>query len=287
MADGREHLSHLLVENRSANEEFRRPGRGNPRIRPIEDRAGHGRGRLDELQSAFATGDETRDEQLPDDELRALGSIITLEGDNAGYPLKIDSLQQITTHRKPQDKKPKWLLLSVLPADQKAGTPERATVWVSDQYRANFLKLFEDYLGTESKPGKPKNNELVANIARIRATVLLDVWQSDGAPPEGAKTWWEIWLRPSDTGPDLLRRFVQTTNLNVSNRLLRLVDRDVMWVEATWAQLEVLPFTAVPVAEIRRPEFIDSIEDLSAEEQAEYADDLAKRLEGQVHGRGG
>ena len=52
-----------------------------------------------------------------------------------------------------------------------------------------------------------------------------------------------------------------------------------MWVEATWAQLQVLPFTAVPVAEIRRPEFIDSIDDLSPEEQAEYVDDLAKRLE--------
>jgi hypothetical protein len=65
----------------------------------------------------------------------------------------------------------------------------------------------------------------------------------------------------------------------VSDRLFGLVDRNVMWVESTWAQLEVLPFTAVPVAEIRRPEFIDSIEDLTPEEQAEYVDDLAKRLE--------
>jgi len=52
-----------------------------------------------------------------------------------------------------------------------------------------------------------------------------------------------------------------------------------MWVEGKWADLEILPFTAVPVAEIRRPEFIDTIEDLTQEEQAEYVDDLAKRLE--------
>lgn len=279
MADAREHLSHLLVEDRSADEEFRRPGRGNPRVRPVEDRARHGRGRLGELQSAFSTSDEARSEQLTDDELRALGTVVTLEGDDPAYPLKVDSLQQLTNHRKPQDKKPKWLLLSVLPADEEAGAPERATVWVSDQYRAKFLKLFEDYLGSESRTGRPSNNELVANIARIRATVLRDLWQSEGEPPAGTKTWWEVWLRPNADGPGLVRRFAEANNLSVAERLLRLVDRDVMWLEGTWAQLEVLPFTAVPVAEIRRPEFIDSIEDLSVGEQAEYVDDLAKRLE--------
>lgn len=167
----------------------------------------------------------------------------------------------------------------MLPADQEAGTPERATVWVSDEYRAKFLQLFEDFLAKESATGKPRNNELIANTARIRSTILLDLWQSEGPPPEGEKAWWEVWLRPDDDGPDLLRRFAESLGLGVSVRLLRLVDRDVMWVESTWAQLQVLPFTAVPVAEIRRPEFIDSIEDLSGEEQGEYVNDLAKRLE--------
>ena len=119
----------------------------------------------------------------------------------------------------------------------------------------------------------------MANIARIRSTILLDLWQSDGLPPEGEKTWWEVWLRPSEGGPNLLRRFAESADLRTSQHLLHLVDRDVMWVESTWAQLEALPFTAVPVAEIRRPEFIDTIEDFTPEEQAEYVEDLAKRLE--------
>lgn len=281
MADGHDHLSHLLVEDRSANEEFRRRGGGNARIRPVEDRAGHGRARIDELQSTFASGDDVREERLTDDELRALGTIITLEGDDPIYPLKLDTLQQLSSHRV---RRPKWLLLSVLPARPDGGAPERATVWVSDQYRPEFLGLFEDYLTKSSPAGNPRNNELVANIGRIRSTILLDLWQSDGHPPEGTKEWWEIWLRPSGDGPMLLRRFAESSGLSVSERVLRLVDRDVMWVEATWAQLAILPFTAVPVAEIRRPEFVDSIEDLSQEEQAEYVDDLAKRLEpAEVH----
>ncbi len=291
MADGHEHLSHLLVENRSAEEEFRRRGGGDPKIRPVEDRIGHGRGRLDELQSAFAIGDDARREQLPEEELRARGTIVTLEGQNptdpltaayprkAAYPLKLDSLQQLTPNRGPQSQEPKWLLLAVLPADEAAGTPEVAKVWVSDRYRAEFLELFEDYLGTDLPNGKPSNNELVANIARIRSTVLRDLWQSEGEPPATGKTWWEVWLCPSPDGPELFRRFAQNLGLKTSDRLLRLVDRDVMWAEAAWAQLEVLPFTAVPVAEIRRPEFIDSIEDLTVEEQAEYVDDLVQRLE--------
>lgn len=278
MADGHEHLSHILVEDRSTDEEFRRRGGGNARARPVEDRAGHGRGRVDELNDAFETGDLGRD-QFTEEELRALGTVITLEGVDPACPLKLDSLQQLTTHRDPQRKRPKWLLLSVFPASQQTGTPERATVWVSDEYRAKFLQLFEDYLEKESSSGLPRNNALVANIAKIRSTILIDLWQSGGDPPEGEPRWWEIWLRPSTDGSSLLRRFAETTNLGVSGRVLRLVDRDVMWVQATWDQLQVLPFTAVPVAEIRQPEFIDSIEDLSDEEQAEYVDDLAKRIE--------
>jgi hypothetical protein len=279
LVDGREHLSHLFVEDRSADEAFRRRGGGDPSIRPVEDRAGHGRARRDEARSTFLGSDEARDEQLAESELHALGTIITLEGDDPAYPLKLDSLQQLSRHRDPQRKRPKWLLLSVLPADQETGTPERATVWVSDEYRTAFLQLFEDYLAKESQTGKPRNSELVANIARIRSTVLLDLWQSDGVPPAGQTVWWEIWLRPGENGPSLLQQFSQARSLRVSERRLHLVDREVMWVESTWAQLEVLPFTAVPVAEIRRPEFIDSIEDLSPEEQAEYVEDLAGRLQ--------
>jgi len=278
LADGRQHLSHLLVHDRSTDEEFRRPGRGNPKIRPVEDRAAHGAARVTELEAAFASGEQARDDQLTDHELRALGTIVTLEGDDPAYPLKLDSLQQLTTHRKTA-RRPRWLLLSVLPPDPAVGLPERATIWVSDEHRDKFLKLFEDYLTKQSPKGNPRHNELIANIARIRSTVLSDLWQSDGEPNRGGKKWWEIWLRPGDQGVDLLRRFAQQQRITVSPRVIHLFDRTVTWVEATWTQLETLPFTAVPVAEIRRPEFIDTIEDLTPEEQAEYVDDLAKRLE--------
>lgn len=278
MAEPRQHLSHLLVENRSTDEEFRRRGGGDPKIRHVESRAGHGGGRLDETRTALDAGDQARAELLTEEELRALGTVITLEGTGAEYPLAIERLERTSAHRK-TPKRPKWLLLSVLPAQPDQDLPERAMVWVSDEYRTQFLKLFEDYLNQSSSSGNPRNNELVANIARIRQSVLADLWQSDGQPPLTGIRWWEVWLRPTADGPDLLRRYAQLAEFVVSPRVLRLLDRSVTWVQATWSQLEPLPFTAVPVAEIRRPEFVDTIEDLTLDEQQEYLADLRERIE--------
>ncbi|MGJ9373309.1 S8 family peptidase [Nesterenkonia sp. CF4.4] len=220
-----------------------------------------------------------RQDHVLDDELRALGTIVTLEGHEAAYPLKLDSLQSLTQHRDSTKKRPKWLLLSVLPGASGTSTPERAVVWVSDDYRPEFLKRFDDYLHHETKTGKPRHEELVANIGRIRATILDDLWQSKGSPPQHKIVWWEVWLRKSEDGPTLLRQFAKSWDLTVSPRLLRLLDRDVMWIQASWARLAPLPFTAVPLAEIRQPEFIDSVEDLGTEEQIDYVEDLVSRLE--------
>lgn len=275
MAEDLRHLSHLLVLGRSASEGFHRPGHGNPKIRPVEDRAAHGGARGRELDEAFSATDQQRQQldELTEEELQALGSIITLEGADPAYPIKIDSLDGMSTRR---DHRPKWLLLSVLPGSGEH--QERAVVWVSDEYRPAFLKRFEDYLTGETPTGKPKHRELVANIARIRSTVLADLWQSSGSPPTTGKQWWELWLRSSEDNADLMRKFADAFDLRLSARVLTLSDRVVMWVEARWDDLQILPFTAVPIAEIRRPEFIDTIEDLTVNDQDEYVAELAERI---------
>ena len=59
---------------------------------------------------------------------------------------------------------------------------------------------------------------------------------------------------------------------------LRFDSRYVVWLQARWEQLAGLPFSAVPVTELRRPSFVDTIEDLNQDEQFEYADDLVNRV---------
>ncbi|WP_374009537.1 S8 family peptidase [Leifsonia sp. LS-T14] len=285
MSDASRPLDHLYVTDRAANENLTRGGQGNPKIRPVEHRA-HGLAIRGELESAFSAVDEVRLAAAMDaSELEALGTIIVLEGADAAYPLKVESLDHFSAHRR-TPKRPMWLLLSVQPATQTE--PERATVWVSDDYRDKFLKLFEDYLtkvstrGAQDRwttpDGNPANQALIANIARIRQAVLRDLWTSEGDPPERGSHWWELWLSNSVESAEAFDAFVSTHELRVVHRSLALRDRLVVWVHARWDLLQVLPFTKVLVGEVRRPEFVETIEDLPTEGQDEYVEDLAARV---------
>lgn len=220
----------------------------------------------DEAAAAFDAEDLARDE-IDEDQLRATGSIIVVQGADAVHPLKLEALDR--TGRE------EWLLLSVHLAED--GT-EHALVWVSDRYRERFLKLFDDYLNIDTQTGKPKNEALVANIARIRASMLQDLWQSDGEPPQQGTHWWELWLRSGADSENLLRRFAEVQGLRVAEQRMVLDQRIIMWIYARWDDLTILPATAVPIAEIRRAQFTDTVDDLDLENQRELVTDLADRL---------
>lgn len=270
-------LAHLLVRDRADTRDFSRSGRGDPKVRPVEART-HGPAIRGELDAALGEIDETRQTvELDEEELRALGSIVVLEGEDPAFPLRLDSLEQFSRHtRKP--KVPRWIVLSVLPAADADADRERAQVWIADAYRGAFLAQFEKYITTAEGEGNPRNAELVANVGRIRRAVLRDLWQSEGEPQTSGRRWWELWLRREAGAPDLLRRYAADRGLRVVERALALRDRVVVWVEGDWQSLEALPFTSVPLAEIRRPEFVETIEDFERADQEELAEDLAGRL---------
>lgn len=273
MPDQDQRYTHLLVSDRTEARDFRRQGRGGGKIRYVERHA-HGAQIQQGALAALAEQDRQRHPVGPE-ELEALGVIVTIEG-SPGYPLKLDSLEQRTAHRaSPQ---PKWLLLSVAPESE--GAPERALVWVSDEYRQTFLSLFEDYLTKPAREGSdhPRNRELVANMSRIRATMLMDLWRSNGNPPTFGRRWWELWLRPTPDAIQLIEQFAEIAGLRLLSDRLRFDARCVVWIRARWDDLLALPHTAVPLAEIRRPQFVDTIEDLDADDQLELIEDLAGRV---------
>ncbi len=216
---------------------------------------------------------DERREEFDIEELRSLGVIITLEGAQ-GYPLKLESLEQRSQHR--DAPRPKWLLLSVHPETDT--TPERAQVWVSDEYRAKFMERFEQFVDANTPTGKPRHKPLVANIARIRAAVLDDLWQSDEDPPKSGTHWWEVWLEPTEDALEAARSFAEAMGLRITEATLKLNNRHVVWVRSRWADLIALPFSVVPVTELRRPGFIDTIEDLDWDEILEYVSDLSDRI---------
>jgi hypothetical protein len=132
-----------------------------------------------QLGRSLEMADARREERDPTlEELQAIGVVVVLEGADPAFPLKIDALERDTKHRK-EPKRPQWLLLSVSPAI--GSTPERAMVWVSDEYRSRFMALFEGYLNRKTPSGAAYNSELMANIGRIRAAVLDDSSQTVAA----------------------------------------------------------------------------------------------------------
>ncbi|MGW4367021.1 S8 family peptidase [Nocardia takedensis] len=267
-------LPHLTVTGRVADRALTRKGGGSGAIR-IVDRPTHGQKIISDLRISFNDADADRaavDPIIAD--LKATGVVLVLEAAESGFPLKLSSLDGWTQHRK-TPKKPKWLLLAV--QRDTADLPESAVVWVNDTYRQQFLALFEKYLNTTRVTGKPANRALVANIGTIKRAVLRDLWRSEQEPLQRELCWWELWL----DGPDYLAKLVQFAEihgLRLASGRLELNDRTIVWLQARWDQLEVLPFLNIGLAEVRKPEFIDTIEDLARDEHDEYTTELSTRI---------
>ncbi|MCY4175021.1 MAG: hypothetical protein OXD37_01620 [Acidimicrobiaceae bacterium] len=130
MPDPAGSLNHLLVIGHAEDRDFKRAGHGSQKVREA-DRASHGQRILDEAAEALSSRPDNLAGLYP--ELLALGTVITIEG-ALGFDLKLESLEQHSNHK--VGPRPKWLLLSVQPAD--GDRPELAQVWVSDEYRAKF-----------------------------------------------------------------------------------------------------------------------------------------------------
>lgn len=268
-------LDHILVLDRVETKRRRGSGGGSRAIRRV-DRYSHGARILGEARQTVETAEAQRAAQDMDEVLRATGTYLTLEGEAARYSLDLDRLTSLTRHRR-SSRRPRWLLLSVHPATDQS--PERATIWVADEFRREFLDLFRRYLREDdARSGKPRNNNLVANIARIRAAFLRDLWTSEGEPPTGP-TWWELWLDARREQPGLLERVVAGLHLEAHRRRTQVGDTVIVYVRATWKDLERLTATSLPLTEVRAPScVVDTVEDLSDHEQMEYADDLAARV---------
>lgn len=243
-----------------------------PSIRKVARRK-HGRRLISELNNAWAQLDQARD-RLDLDGLRANGSVIVVEGAHE-HRLKTDSLEQYSRHR--PNPRPMWLLLSDRP--ETGWSLEHAQVWVADEYRAAFLRRFEQFLENETATGAPRHNSLVANIEHIRPCTLGDLWRSAGRPPRTGSHWWELRLRPTDDALDLALLYAKTKGLQITPRALRFGKRSVVWVRARWADLTDLPLTSVPIAELRRPAVVETVDELEYADQHQYMFDLMDNID--------
>ena len=267
-------LDHLYVNGYVESRPRTARGMGNTAIRPV-DRQTHGKRLIEEIEAAFAQAQKMQDSQHLAPELKANGTYLTLEGAEVEFGLKLDSLTR-TARSRTNAKKAQWILLSTHPATK--NSPERATIWVADEFKKQFLKLFQSYLTKNTSKGNPENSELVANISRVRSTLLEDLWTSKFTPTYREMTWWELWLDRHRELPGLFERITRELGIEASDQRIVIDNSVVVRVRAIWNDLLPLIETDLPLTEIRCPSFIDTIEDLADGEQLEYVSDLLTRI---------
>lgn len=267
-------LDHLNVSGYVESKPRTARGMGNTAIRPV-NRETHGKRLIEDIEAAFAQAQKMQDSQDLAPELKANGTYLTLEGAEVEFGLKLDSLTR-TAKSRTNTKKAQWILLSTHPATK--NSPERATIWVADEFKRKFLKLFQDYLTKSTSKGNPENSELVANISRVRSTLLEDLWTSKFTPTYRELTWWELWLDRHRERPGLFERITRELGIEASDQRIVIDNSVVVRVRAIWNDLLPLIETDLPLTEIRCPSFIDTLEDLTDGEQLEYVSDLLTRI---------
>lgn len=271
MAEHAPDLPHLLVEGRTKTESYRPElGRGGSKV-PSRDRAAHGRKLITALDRALALARQREDERRARGVSTGRGVVLEFASTPA-FELALTSLE---------NRQQGIELLAV----RDGGGLQRAVVYVPEESVAHFNKILTDYLGPDTKKGKPKNDRLVRSINEIRLAVLESFWTDDPAllPRDDQAIWWEVWLRreSADAAPAELARFQREAHdlgVRVASSSLPFPDRIVTLALGSLTQLASCTELLGSVAELRRAkqtpaEFLR----LEPREEAEWVRDLLAR----------
>ncbi len=160
-----------------------------------------------------------------------------------------------------------------------------SVVWVPKEKRGFLAKKLHEYLREETQKGQPKNNDLVACIEDIRASLLEDYWPKHEQTriPGDSPDWVEVWLaseRTDDLNDEALVRFHSMSgalNIRVESRRLNFPERQVLLAYANRRQLQALIEACDEVAELRLARECVSFF-VHEPEVDQWIDDLRKRL---------
>lgn len=229
-------------------------------------RVGHALRLANELSTAQATAHAA--EASIARELRADGFAVRVEAAQ-DHELKLESLDSSGLS-----------LMNVHPAT--TAQPQDAVVWIPEGAVSTFLKKIDQFT-QDTRSGKPKNNELIANIEHIEQATIQSLWQEDEPlPAPDTRSWWELWLDPALTDADqveTLRRLADARGWDMLPRTIGIGRFRVAQVSSTSRELaEVLRTNACP-SEIRKPTFAEELHSRELRElHRDFVYELAERL---------
>lgn len=156
-----------------------------------------------------------------------------------------------------------------------------ATVWFSDKQQDKLKEKIDKYETENSPSGQPRFQNQLARIDEINCAKVCSFWQDkpDLLPGE-KKKWCEVWL--STTDRNYLQSFesiLQNQGIVVKTGQLEFPNRTVKLIEATELDLLFLIQRFDEIAEFRSATTTVAFwEELKANEQAQWVDDILSRL---------
>ncbi|MDZ4401447.1 hypothetical protein [Prosthecobacter sp.] len=266
-------LPHLQLQDSGSPERYVHPKAGGGRKRKPKERdaAAHGQALLEQFSKA-------RDEApsfFPHEELADLGLIIEFEAE-VGFELKAESLGN-------ERSKLELLNVRVVVNPDTGVATTCASVFVPYGKLDLIQKVLTDYATRTVESGRPKNEQLVANIAQIRLGALKALWTEDEPLPEDDQShWWEMWVRRRHGDwEEQFQLACQSTNILLpEDARIRLPEHVVRLACGTRQQVESSLALLNTLAEVRRPRPCSlPLREMSGQEQREWQDELLERIE--------
>ncbi len=163
----------------------------------------------------------------------------------------------------------------------------KIAVYLNKKAVSSFLNKVEKYLTEETKTGKPKNQNLIANIENIRAATLESFWQEPEIdfPSSNVSVWWEVWF--SGSNKEVVQETLNslaTDSITTNNRLLIFPENIVGLIKATPEKLAEKLLYINNLAEIRKPiETSEFFTNLDKDWEGDFINDLRDRINNQIN----
>ena len=266
-------LNHIFLNGNNSSLPYNTYGGGKFHHKDGRDRTGHGRGIKSSFSSAvteFTDGNEEYE-------------FVYIEFESAlNFELAFDSFEDAAGNYRLASCKAEFITDS-------GGNQQivyKIAVYLNKKAVSNFLNKVEKYLTEETITGKPKNQNLIANIENIRAATLESFWQEPEIdfPSSNVSVWWEVWFSGANKETVVETLNTLTTDTVLTNsRLLVFPENIVGLIKAIPEELGERLLYVDNLAEIRKPiETADFFTNLDKDWEGDYINDLRDRINNQI-----
>lgn len=157
--------------------------------------------------------------------------------------------------------------------------PDRAVLWMTPAQAAKLSSDISLFAETTEK-GNPRYQALVANLGAFEPVTLTDLWQEEtDLPPQDEESLWELWYLDNQaletSSFPLLERHAAQFDLKVDHPVLQVGEYISCVVVGTRVNVERLLNTRAMPVEIRRPSFIEELENLGEDFVQEWTQDFS------------